>query len=181
MKVVRSLDEPTFEALFRAHFKEMTLFAITLVKEEEAAREIVQEAFVNLWEKRSSIDLSRPVKSYLSTSVRNRCINYLRDHRKFSRDLLAIEEGAAQKVYDQADKLVESEIREKIAAAVLELPEKCREVFLLSRHEQLRYQEIADKLGISVKTVETQMSKALQHLRIRLGEYLTALMFLLNI
>jgi len=173
------LNEQSFEALFRNHFKGLTHFALTYVKEEETAREIVQEAFLNLWEKRNSIDLSKPVQSYLSTTVRNRCLNHLRDNKKFSRDLLSIEKAGTGSSYEPSDKLVEAEIRNQIAASIAELPEKCREIFTLSRTHHLKYQEIADQLQISVKTVETQMSKALQHLRHRLTEYLTILLIIM--
>ncbi len=165
-------DEKALEVLFRAHFDGLCRFAMGYVKDEGEAREIVQDAFVNLWEKRETIDPSKPVKSYLSSTVRNKCLNHLRDHKKFSGDLLALENLSADKGYDQPDKLVEKEISDRIAFAIAELPEKCREVFLLNRHHHLKYQQIADKLEISVKTVETQMSKALQHMRIRLAEYL---------
>jgi RNA polymerase sigma-70 factor (ECF subfamily) len=181
METPRFLDEVVFEELFRSHFKGLTHFAVTYVKDGEAAREIVQEAFINLWEKRTGIDLSKPVKSYLTTSVRNRCLNYLRDNKKFSSDLLAIEHASVNDYYEQSDKLVEAEIRDKIAGSIGELPEKCREIFVLSRSENMKYQEIADRLQISVKTVEAQMSKALQHLRGRLGEYLSILVFAISL
>ncbi|MEI6172170.1 MAG: RNA polymerase sigma-70 factor [Bacteroidota bacterium] len=161
--------------LFRSHFKGLCVFAVGYVKDEEAAKEIVQDTFVSLWEKRLTIDLSRPVKSYLSTSVRNKCLNYLRDHKKFSRDLLENENLLDEMTVDQPDTMVESELRDRIARAMDELPEKCREIFHMSRHRNMKYLEIADKLQISVKTVETQMSKALQHMRIRLSEYLPAI------
>jgi RNA polymerase sigma-70 factor, ECF subfamily len=115
------------------------------------------------------------VKTYLSTTVRNKCLNHLRNNKKFNTDILEIEGLLVEQVYYQPDKLVETEIKEKIDKAIQDLPEKCREIFLLNRHEQLKYQEIADRLSISVKTVESQMSKALQHMRIRLAEYLTLL------
>ena len=165
------MDDQSFEFLFRSHFKGLCQFAIGYVKDEEAAREIVQDSFVSLWMKRDSIDLSKPVKTYLSTTVRNKCLNYLRDTRKFSGELLALENLSESATYEQPDKLIEQDIREQIDAAISELPEKCREVFILNRFENLKYQQIADKLGISVKTVETQMSKALRRLRIRLAEY----------
>ena len=174
----RQLDEYTLESLFRDHYKGLCRFALGYVKQEEAAKEIVQNAFVSLWEKRETIDLSRQVKTYLTTTVRNRSLNYLRDHKKFSADLLSLENLSQDAGYDQPDKLVETEIREKIASAVEELPEKCREIFVLNRFENLKYQQIADKLQISVKTVETQMSKALQHMRIRLAEFLPLLFFI---
>ena len=167
--------------LFRREFKGLCFFAIRYVKDYETSREIVQDAFISLWEKRDIIDLSKPVKAYLSTSVRNKCLNHLRDNRKFSNDLLSAEDLLSDYALEESDVLVEAEIREKINEAITELPEKCREIFVLSRHENLKYQQIADQLKISVKTVETQMSKALQHMRHRLGEYLTILiLFLLN-
>ena len=179
MNDVGKLEEQTLELLFRSHYKGLCQFAMGYVKLDEVAKEIVQDAFVSLWEKRHTIDLSKAVKSYLSTTVRNKCLNHLRDHKKFSSDLLALENLSDESVYDQPDKLVEQEIREKIAAGIAELPEKCREIFILNRYENLRYQQIADKLRISVKTVETQMSKALQHMRIRLAEYLPLLLVLI--
>lgn len=165
--------------LFRSHFNSLCFFATGYVKDFGNAREIVQASFVALWEKRQSIDPAKSVRSYLTTSVRNRCINYLRDHKKYSHDLLLLEEAGYQKEKSESDKLVEKELEKKIASAIGELPEKCREIFLLSRHENLRYQQIADRLKISVKTVETQMSKALQHMRLRLAEYLTMLFLIL--
>ncbi len=172
------LDERILESLFKSHFTGLCQFAVGYVKDEEVAKEIVQDAFVTLWEKRHSIDLSKPVKSYLSTTVRNKCLNYLRDHKKFSHDLLALENLSHETIFDQSDQLVETDIRRQITLAIDELPEKCREIFILSRHRQMKYQQIADKLQISVKTVETQMSKALQHMRMRLAEYLPVILII---
>jgi RNA polymerase sigma-70 factor, ECF subfamily len=173
----RQLDARTLESLFRNHFTGLCQFATGYVKDAEAAKEIVQDAFVNLWEKRQTIDLSKPVKGYLSTTVRNKCLNHLRDHKKFSNDLLALENLSQEALFNQPDKLEESELRNQISRAMAELPEKCREIFRLSRHQNMKYQEIADHLQISVKTVETQMSKALQHMRLRLAAYIPTLMF----
>jgi len=167
-----NLDKATFERLFKEEFKGLVLFAIQYVKDYEAAREIVQETFVTLWSKRDQIDLSKAVKTYLTTSVKNRSLNFLRDNKKFDSNLLIHEDLYPTPVYQQSDQLVETELKDRITKAIDELPDRCREVFLLNRNEHLKYQEIADKLDISVKTVETQMSKALQHMRVRLREYL---------
>ncbi len=105
--------------------------------------------------------------------IHNKCTNYLRDNRKFDRYILNIEELLDVPDYESSDSMVAAELGEKIDAAISELPEKCREIFVMSRYENLKYQEIADKLQISVKTVETQMSKALQHMRVKLAEYAT--------
>jgi len=175
----QSLDKATFELLFRKEFKGLCFFAIQYVRDYDTSREIVQDAFINLWEKRDVIDLAKPVKSYLSTTIRNKCLNYLRDNKKFNNDLLSAEELLSDFIVEPNDKMVEAEIHRNIKDAISELPEKCREIFVLSRYENLKYQQIADKLEISVKTVETQMSKALQHLRLRLKEYLSIIIFLL--
>jgi RNA polymerase sigma-70 factor (ECF subfamily) len=151
------------------------MFAVGFVKDAEAAREIVQEVFVNLWEKRETIDRSKQVKSYLAASVRNRCLNHLRNNRKFSPSLLELQ-GLSDEAEAAGDRLVERELSEAIAEAIAGLPDRCREIFLLNRNHHLRYQQIADHLQISVKTVETQMSKALQHLRVRLAGFLTLLL-----
>jgi len=171
--IIKKLDEASFEVLFKSHFKGLCWFAVKYVKDLDTAKEIVQDAFINLWEKRESIDLSKPVKSYLSTIIYNRSLNYLRDNKKFNKDILSFENISPDEGYQQTDRLVEAEISNKINIAIEELPEKCREIFKLSRFENLKYQEIADKLQISVKTVEAQMSKALQHMRTKLVDYIT--------
>lgn len=166
------LDKEDFEILFKSQFKVLCFFAMKYLKDYENSREVVQDVFLKLWENRDDIDTAKSLKSYLGTSVRNKCINYLRDHKKFNHDLLLLEDLSSDMLAEPADKLVEADIRDRIAEAISELPEKCREIFLLSRNEHLKYQEIADQLDISVKTVEAQMSKALQHMRQRLKEFL---------
>jgi RNA polymerase sigma-70 factor (ECF subfamily) len=174
--IIQSLDKANFEMLFRSHFSGLCFFAHKYVKDFEAAKEIVQDAFLSLWEKRETIDMDRPVKSYLTMIIHNKCTNYLRDNRKFDQNILHIENLAEVPEYDGADSMVEEELKNKIDTAIEELPEKCKQIFVMNRYENLKYQEIAVKLEISVKTVETQMSKALQHMRIRLSEYLTVLL-----
>jgi len=156
----------------------LCFFAQKYVKDFETSKEIVQDAFISLWEKRETIDTSRPVKSYLTMVIHNKCSNYLRDNRKFDQNILDIENLLEVPEYDGADILVEAELKLKIDESIAELPEKCREIFVLNRYENLKYQEIADKLQISIKTVETQMSKALQHMRVRLAEFMSVLLVL---
>jgi len=106
----------------------------------------------------------------------------LRDNRKFDTSILGIENLLEIPDYNGTDSMIETELKTKIDLAINDLPEKCREIFVLSRYENLKYQEIASKLQISVKTVETQMSKALQHMRIRLSEYIAMLaVFILSV
>ncbi len=178
---MQQFDKENFEKLFRAEFKGLCFFAQKYVKDFDAAREIVQDSFISLWEKRATIDASRPVKSYLTTAIHNKCHNYLRDNRKFDTNLLQIENLLELSDDSGTDVLVEKELHQSIKLAIDELPEKCREVFLLNRYENLKYQQIADQLGISVKTVEAQMSKALRHMRIKLAGYMTLVLLLIAI
>jgi RNA polymerase sigma-70 factor (ECF subfamily) len=166
-----ALDRSEFEKLFRAHFKSMVFYAQRYVKDLDASREIVQESFISLWERRDNINAAGLVRSYLSTSVHNKCLNYLREHKKFNKNLLAVE-NLINEPAELDDPMIHEETATLVQKAIDELPEKCREVFLLSRFEHKKYQEIADQLGISVKTVEAQMSKALQHMKARLGDHL---------
>ena len=164
-----ALDQDGFEILFKNNFKDLCRFANRYIKDTETAREIVQDAFVSLWEKRESIDINLNLRSYLMTSVKNKSLNYIRDNKKFI-GLPEIENYDIES--ESFDHLESEELNEKIEAAISELPEKCRKIFTLSRYENLKYQEIAEKLQISVKTVEAQVSKALQHMRSKLSEYI---------
>lgn len=178
---MQQLNRERFEMIFRTEFKALCYLAQKVVKDQEAAREIVQEAFVNLWEKRDSIDQDRNIRSYLATGIYNRSLNWLRDNRKFNVSLLELEnlsDIAALESVDN-DQLAENELHDLIQKSINELPEKCREVFVLSRYENMKYKEIADQLKLSVKTVEAQMSKALQHLRLRLADYIRMIILII--
>ena len=163
------LDRKTFEMLFREHYNALCRFAHGYLQDFETAEEIVQDVFVNLWQKRDSIEKEKNIKSYLFTSVKNRSLNYIRDNKKFRSYFLDVEAELDIPIYD-VDYGSEVYISNKIERAMDKLPEKCREVFELSRHDGLKYKDVAEKLGISVKTVEAQMSKALKILRDELSD-----------
>lgn len=169
-----SLSAADFERLFRTRFKPLVVYALRFVKDLETARGLVQDVFITLWEKREALVSSQgEPAAYLTTSVRNRCLNYLRDQRKFNRDLLDFEGLMPDDDSTQPSDGIElSQLNSEITAAISQLPEKCRQIFTMSRFDGKKYQEIADELGISIKTVETQMSRALTHLRSRLAAWL---------
>ena len=148
------------------------------MKDLDIAREIVQEVFANLWEKRDTIELDRSPKSYLGTAVRNRCLNHLRDNKKYDAGMLEVEGLSENHIYQDQDHMVEEELKIKINEAVNSLPDKCREIFIHNRMENKKYQEIADEMEISVKTVEAQMSKALKIMREKLVEYINILLLI---
>jgi len=150
---------------------------VKYLKDVDTAREIVQEVFLNLWEKKETIEIAT-VNSYLKTSVYNRSLNYLRNNRKFNREILEFEH-ISNLSDNTGDILVAADMGNEIRLAINELPDKCREIFIMSRFKNMKYNRIAEELDISVKTVEAQMSKALKHLRFRLAEYLTIIVLVL--
>ena len=169
--------EKAYEEMFREHFTALTYFAQKYTGDTDSSKEIVHNVFVNIWEKRDDFDFGKAAKSYLFTSVYNRCMNFLRDGKKLtSRDDESVyipEEG------EYHDTMEVAELDAHIKRALAKLPEKCREVFQLNRFEGKKYAEIAEQLNISVKTVEGQMSKALKILREELKDYLFILWILL--
>jgi RNA polymerase sigma-70 factor (ECF subfamily) len=139
------------------------------VKSHDTAEEIVQEMFSSIWIKVESIEIRTSVKSYLFGAVRNACLNYLK-HQKIERKY---EEHELHKPdFHDIDFLELDELQDKIDEALKSLPDKCREIFEMSRFEEKKYKEIAENLGLSIKTVETQMSRALKVMRNSLGKYL---------
>jgi len=167
-----SLAEVHFEEVFKSHFNRLYAYAFTIVKEEIAAEEMVQNVFFKLWEKQENITIRTSVTAYLYRSVYHESLNYLK-HLKVK---AAYQSHAAYTMGNQSDnagsKALVSELERKLNQALSELPEQCRTIFQMSRFEELKYQEIADRLGLSVKTIENQMGKALKILRVKLADYL---------
>jgi len=169
------IDKRTFEELFRKFFPALMTFARKFLPGEDDAREVVHKVFINLWEKRASLDTSTSLKSYLFKSVHNRSLNVIRDRKKF----VGNEVPDVASEIDVEAQMDAMELEDRIMKVIEGLPEKCKEIFEMSRFEGLKYNEIADKLGISVKTVENQMSKALKVLREKLSDYLVLVVWLL--
>jgi RNA polymerase sigma-70 factor (ECF subfamily) len=135
--------------------------------------------FVNIWENRNEFDFSRQAKSYLFTAVYNRSMNFLRDRKKF---IDQASENPVDKTEDTViniDHLEAAELENEIWKSIQSLPEKCREIFMLNRFQEMKYADIAQQLNISVKTVEAQMSKALKTLREKLKDHIHLILFLL--
>lgn len=164
-----------FEHVFKTQFRKLHDYAWRILKDEAAAEEMVQQVFYKLWERPGLPEGS--LTAYLYRAVHNESLNYLK-HQKVK---AGYEKQAltAQHREDAKDNTGLRELREKIDLALNELPEQCRTVFQLSRFEELKYREIADKLGISVKTVENHMGKALKILRNKLSPYLPLLLTIL--
>jgi RNA polymerase sigma-70 factor (ECF subfamily) len=184
MEVARSpgwVLEEQFEQVFRAHFKSLHSYACTIVRDEASAEEIVQGIFVKLWEKRKEITISESISTYLYRSVHNESLNHLK-HLKV-RAVYQSHTMRQHKIPETdkaAEKVTLNELERKLEKALRDLPEQCRTIFQLSRFEDLKYKEIADKLGLSIKTVENQMGKALKLLRLKLVDFLPFIVILIN-
>ncbi len=172
MNRIRLGDMEAYETVFRAYYSSLCLFAVRYLKRVDLAEEIVQDLFLTLWEKRSILSLETSLKSYLYRAVHNNALKYLQ-HQK------VVEKHASQTINQMqyhADEPVHNLQSEELAGLVgkafAAMPAKTKEIFDLSRNDGLKYGEIADKLGISVKTVEAHMGNALKIMREHLREYL---------
>ena len=168
---LRQGDEDAFDTLFRAHYAALVRVAELLLHEGAVAEEVVQDVMLELWRRRESLVLEEPPRAYLYRAVRNRALNCLRRLRVERRDEPRVAETLVPPLPADAG-AGEAELEVAIRTAIRELPDRCREVFELSRVQGLAYAAIAETLGISVKTVEAQMGKALRLLRARLAPWL---------
>jgi RNA polymerase sigma-70 factor, ECF subfamily len=165
---VKNGDEGAFSRLFDGYYASLCFFAVKYLSDMDLSRSLVQQVFVDLWVKREKIDVTLSVKSYLYRSVKNRCIDHLRKEKNTSEISESVENLSQIPFRDLVE---EAELNDRINTSINKLPEKCREIFLLCRFEGLKYAEIAQKLNISVKTVEMQMGIALKRLRESLSDY----------
>ena len=168
---LRGGDEQAFDALFRAWYAPLVRVAEAMLHDRASAEEVAQDVMLELWRRRDTLDVHQSPRGYLIQATRNRALNQIRRAR--------VERVGEPHVADRlvppehADAMASlGELESALATAVESLPDRCREVFELSRVRGLRYSEIAETMGISVKTVEVQMGKALRTLRERLAPWL---------
>lgn len=181
VRAIRQGQESAFEQLFRTYYERLCRYAHTLLKDDDEAEEMVQTVFLTLWEKHADLEITLSLKAYLYRAVHNHCLNRIKHfsvretHREYS--LYVQTDG-----YDSVTEAIQaSELEERIERAVSKLPEQCQVVFRMSRFEEMKYQEIADQLGLSVKTIENQIGKALRIMRHELADYLLFLYLIIHI
>jgi len=169
-KEISNNNEIAFEKLFHAYYGHLCLFASRIIKNNDSAEEIVQDFFVILWEKRNQLSIETSVKSYLFTSVKNLCLNFIQHRKIIHSHEKSVLFNTKNKQADE-DYFTEIYLAEKIEESIQSLPEKRRIIFKMSREDGLKYREIAKKLNISIKTVEAQMGLAIKSLRNKLKNY----------
>lgn len=168
---LRAGDHAAFDQLFRSWYEAVVRSANRILHDPGVAEELAQDVFLELWRRRAQLPEGSSVPGYLMQSVRNRALNHLRHLKVRQKTQLFVE--ALNEPADHADEEAEAgELGEAIAEAIATLPPRTREVFLMSRERNLKYAEIAELLGISVKAVEANMSRALRQLRDRLAPFL---------
>jgi len=172
---IRGDDREAFKNLFDTYYASLCHYASHFLNDDSLSEEVVQELFVRLWEKRATLYLETSVRHYLFRSVRNGCLNQIQHdkvkklHAKKLKEALMSEDPAE-------DYMITPEMIQRLEEGIGQLPEKRREIFRLSREEGLKYREIAEKLQISVKTVEAQMGAALKALRNKIGKIMVFLL-----
>jgi RNA polymerase sigma-70 factor, ECF subfamily len=169
---LREGNESAFEMLFKTYYKPLCNYAYSFLNDKDEAEEVVQAAFIGVWDKRNSIEIQTSIKSYLYRMVRNACLNVIK-HVKVKKAHVTHEMAGGEPTHDNASQsVIAIELEQRILQAMKALPDQCRTVFQLSRFEELKYAEIAEQLNISVKTVENHMGKALKIMRTQLKDYL---------
>ena len=171
-------DEKAFESIFKSDYNHIVGFCKQFINDHDKAKSQAQEAFINLWINREKIETFNGIRSFLYTYARSACLNYIRHKKvidKYSdKQLQTKEDLLNREVLESFDfnSLEFLELEEVISRSVDELPEKCRQVFVMSRFEGKMNKEIATELGISVKSVEANITRALKTLKLNLSEYL---------
>jgi len=179
---VNTEDSQLFDELFKQYSKPLFYYAVKFV-EDEVAQDIVQDVFIKLWSDRSII-ISQSLNSFLFTMVRNSCLQQLEKQKVRNKYLestrLMLQEEELRYFMDENQALIEQELEDKLNEVLNSLPERCRQIFNMSRFENRKNKEIAEELEISVKAVEKQITKALATIRIEMKEYLPMLLCVLS-
>jgi RNA polymerase sigma-70 factor (ECF subfamily) len=170
---LRGGDHDAFDTIFRQWYEPVVRSANRVLRDTGVAEELTQDVFLELWRRRESLAPDSSVAGYLMQSVRNRSLNHLRHLAVQKKSVVFVE--ALSEPIERADAQVHaSELHTAMTAAIAALPPRTQEVFLLSRERGLRYSEIAEHLGVTVKAVEANMSRALRILREQLAPWMPA-------
>lgn len=183
--LIRSDDQKALELLFSIYFPRLNDFARKVVKDDVISQDIVQEVFVTIWENRNEIE-NINIEAYLFRLIRNRCIDYIKHLKVVNNCMQEIHISSKYEELYRIDfirnepyVLIEQELKQKIEKTIQSLPERCREVFILSRMKGMKNKEIAEKLDINIKNVERHLSRALQSFRENFSEEIPVTLIIL--
>lgn len=170
-------DMAAFTELYNRHWKPLYVSARNLLRTPEVAKDIVQEVFTSLWQNRASLDI-RYLKAYLQQAVRFQVLKAIRSDKASADFYHRLTEASTEIIIE--NHLLFKELQHTVAELIQSLPEDCRQAFLLSRDQHLSYNQIAERLNVSVKTVEKKMSHSLKYIRIGLGKSTISLYLLVG-
>lgn len=171
-------DQAAFTVIFNQYYQDLVRFSIGITRLQDSSEEIVQEVFLKLWENRSKLDIHSSLKSYLLKAVQNKSIDYLRHTNVTNAFASVVLEHPILLENDTENYVFFSELQNNFLQALEKIPNLYSEVFRMSRLESLNYKEIAMKQGISVRTVEVRISKAISLLRDELKDFLLMLLMI---
>ena len=166
LRQIREGNEEAFKSLFETYFTPLCRFIYLYLDDKAVAEELAMDIFIYLWENRDTFHIQLSLKAYLFQAARNKCLNELRKKK----EMVSIDDAELSGLNTDVSSLETEELYRLIHEAILALPEKCRHIFVLSRQESLSNQELAQKLNLSVKTVEGQITIALKKIRKFLGD-----------
>jgi RNA polymerase sigma-70 factor (ECF subfamily) len=169
---LKSGDPDSFSNVFSTYYKDLVFFAFSFTHELSCAEDIVQDTFVKLWEDHEKLNVTVSLKSILLKTIQNKCIDWHRHKKIVNNHSTYIINNSPLYEYDTDNYILRSEMEGRIEKVIANLPEKFKEAFEMNRFEGLKYQEIAAKLNVSVRTVEVRISKALAVLREALFDFL---------
>ena len=167
---IRQGDKQEFEKLFRSSYVSLVRYAKRILKDHDTAEEIVQDLFFRLWQDRGNLTIESSLNGYLFRSVHNKSLHFIEHQKVIDRHAGEIAASADETAEPVTDAIYYSELQSKVARVLERLPERCSVIFRMSRFEGLKYNEIAEKLSVSLKTVEANMGKALKEFRKALAE-----------
>ncbi len=165
-------NKVVFDFVFQYYYSGLCAYAETIVKEQEAVEDIVQELFVSIWIKGEQLKITGSLKNYLFTSVKNRCFDFLKHQKVKIKSAPILQASRSSNEETPENWMAEVELQERIENSLRNLPPRCQEIFRMSRFDGLKNQEIANQLGLSRRTVELQISSALKVLRKDLKPFL---------
>lgn len=169
VKLIGAGDHTAFAELYERYWGVLFVHCLKMLRDEDEVKDVLQELFTSLWTKSAELQLSTSVSSYLYTAVRNKVFN-LMAHQKVKRNYSAgISRFLQQGEFITDEQVRLNELKKIIESEVALLPPKMREIFEMSRNQQLSHKEIAEKLGISDKTVRKQINNAIKILKVKLN------------
>ena len=160
---IKDDDKTAFKLLFNKYYREMVGTAVNMLKDESQAKDAVQDVLYQIWKSRAKLEVTTSLKNYLKRSVINRCLNQIRSQKDLVSEDKLIDQPTSN--LSALDELAYEDLNDALQAALDQLPERCRLIFVMKRLEGMSHQEISAELGISPKTIENQITKALKALK----------------